>query len=301
MKEVILYCFIMIAAMPVLTDKTYAQQDSLNDFCISSEEYRLYNLVNEYRNSLNIPVIPLSKSLSQVARQHITDLIINKPDTGSCSFHSWSDKGKWQACCFARASRDKLCMQTKPGELTTYPGKGYEVVYWESREATAAKAIEQWKETSAARSVLTNVLEWEDYDWKALGVGIEGGFAIIWLGEETDPEKEIRTCEGESITNQPLVQTKKKTGPQIITAGTNRFYLIYGNYGSIKEAKEMATKYFNEGFSKASVITKDGKFRISLNDYPSKELAQQGKKELPAKYQDAWIMPYFLSNDTSLR
>jgi hypothetical protein len=273
-----------------------AQQDTLKEFCISSEEYTLYNLVNEYRKSVNLPDIPLSKSLSQTAKMHIADLLQNKPDTATCSFHSWSNKGKWQSCCFTKESRDKLCMQSKPGELTKYPGKGYEIVYWESREATAIKAVNQWKETIAARSVLSNLKEWEKYNWGALGVGIEEGFAIIWLGEESDPEKETKICGGESIISKPVA---KVLGPQIVSASTGRFYLIFGNFGTMSEATAMASKYVKEGFTKAKVISKDDKFRISLNDYPSKEEAIHGKKELPTKYKDAWIMPYYDPNETS--
>jgi len=283
-----------------ISEICFAQQDTLNEFCISPEEYKLFNLVNEYRNSLNLPGIPISKSLSRVAKQHIADLNQNKPDTSTCSFHSWSNKGNWQPCCFTKESKDKLCMQTKPGELTSYPGKGFEVVYWESREASAEEAIEQWKETLAARSVLNNLNEWENYNWGALGVGIEGGFAIIWLGQETDPDKETKICGGESIVSQPIVQPQK-TGTQIVSQSTDRFYLIIGNYGTMNKASDIADKYAKEGFTNAKVITKDGKFRISLNDYPSKELASKGKKELPAKYKEAWIMPYMQPNETSLK
>jgi hypothetical protein len=276
------------------------QHDSLNEFCISAEEYKLYSLVNDYRKEANLPGIPLSRSLCKVAKLHIADLIMNKPDTNTCSFHSWSNKGEWQSCCFTKECKDKLCMQTKPSELTGYPGKGYEIVYWESREADAEKAIGQWKETPAARSVLTNLREWENYNWGALGVGIDGGFAIIWLGEEADIEKETQVCGGELIAYHPPVKVEIK-GPQVVSQSTGRYYLIFGNYSTMNEAKAIAANYFKEGFTNAKVITKDAKFRISLNDYPSKELAAQGKKELPAKYKDAWIMPFLMSNETSQR
>jgi hypothetical protein len=274
-----------------------AQENIPAEFCISQEEYKLYNLVNEYRKAVNLSSIPLSKSLSIVAKTHISDLIQNKPDTNMCSFHSWSNKGNWKACCFQRESKDKLCMQLKPKELTNYPGNAYEVVYWESREANAEKAIDQWKETSAAQSVLTNFKDWEKYSWNAIGVGIEGGFAIIWLGEEPDPENEIKICGIETIiVNEPVIES---ADPQVVSAGTGRFYLIFGNYSTLNEAKAQADKYVKEGFTKAKVISKDDKFRISLNDFSSKELATQGKKELPVKYKEAWIMPFMQFNETS--
>ena len=56
------------------------------------------------------------------------------------------------------------------------------------------------------------------------------------------------------------------------------------------EIKRMPTEIFNH--KKAKIISKDNKFRISLSDYSSKELANQGKKELSAKFKGAWIMPF---------
>ncbi len=294
-KTVFLLLTVFISAI-LFTENSYSQQDTVNEFCITTDEFTLYNMVNEYRKASNLPDISLSKSLCQVAKMHIADLIQNKPDTASCSFHSWSNKGQWQSCCFSKESRDKLCMQTKPGELTGYPGKGYEIVYWESRDATAEKAISQWKETPAARSVLANLKEWEKYNWGALGVGIDGGFAIVWLGEETDITKETKICGGETVISKPVARV---LGPKIVTESTGRFYLIFGNYSTMNDATAMASKYVKEGFSKAKVITKDDKFRISLNDFPSKELAIQGKKELPEKYKDAWILPYDPPMETS--
>ena len=88
-----------------------------------------------------------------------------------------------------------------------------------------------------------------------MGVGIDGGFAIIWFGEEADPEKETKICGGETIISQPIVQFRI-SDPQIVSESTGRFYLIFGNYSTMNEAKSVASKYVKEGFMKAKVITK---------------------------------------------
>ena len=62
---------------------------------LTHEETKLYNMIMEYRSSYGLPKIPLSKSLTIVARTHIKDLILNKPDTGNCNMHSWSADGEW--------------------------------------------------------------------------------------------------------------------------------------------------------------------------------------------------------------
>lgn len=287
LKNNILLLFI---GLLVMYNIGLGQKDLPVDFCISTEESKLYTLVNDYRKAMNLPVIPMSKSLCYVAKSHIQDLIQNKPDTSSCNFHSWSGQGTWSPCCFQKDKDDKACMQSKPIELTNYPGIAYEIVYWESKEATADFAFEQWRETKASQSVIINSGDWEDYSWNAIGIGISGGFAAIWFGEELDIEQETKVC-GKNIvfTNTPPTNSNE---PQIVTTASNRFYLIFGSFNSINDAKGQAAKYFEEGFIKAKIIAKDNKFRISLSDYSSKELANKGKSELPSKYKDAWIMEF---------
>lgn len=267
-----------------------AQNNIPDNFCISQDEYKLYNLINDYRKAMKLPKIPLSKSLCFVATQHTNDLIKNAPDTNTCNFHSWSDKGKWTACCYEKELKDKSCMQEKPKELTDYPDVAYEIVYWENNDATSDNAFDQWRETSAARSLMTNFKDWEEYSWNALGVCIKEGFAIAWFGQETDVEKETKVCGTNTIViNEP---DPKYTEPEVISSPTERFYIIIGSYSSLEEAKKLVKDYYDEGFKKAKIISKDDKFRISLADYETKELADQSKKELPEKYKDAWIMEY---------
>lgn len=268
----------------------HAQKEIPANFCISVEESKLYNLVNEYRRAMKLPDIPLSKSLCFVAKTHLNDLIQHKPDTGSCNMHSWSDKGEWKACCFQKVKADKPCVQKKPTEITKYPGSAFEIVYWESKEASPEMAFKQWRETKPSQSMLINNEDWTDFSWNAVGVGISGSYAAIWFGEELDIEKETKVC-GKNIvfTNNPPVINDE---PQLITLPTNRFYVIFGSFSSINDAKAQAVKHVEEGFKKTKIISKDNKFRISLTDYTTKELAEQGKGELPSKYKDAWIMEY---------
>ena len=269
---------------------TIAQDSIPEDFCISQDEVKLFDLINSYRKSVGLIEIPLSKSLCYVAKKHATDLHINKPDTSTCNFHSWSNKGNWTACCFEKEIKDKTCMLDKPKELTKYPGTAYEIIYWENKSASAEKAYNQWIETSAARSVISNYKEWENYTWNAMGVGIYAGFAMLWLGEAVDSEMETKVCgKNEIIKNKPTTLADEN---QVITSSTGRFYVIVGSFASLNDAKESLKNYYAEGYKKAKVVVKENKFRISLSDYSSQGLASTAKKQLPSKYKDAWILPY---------
>ena len=177
----------------------FAQDTIPADFCISREEFKLFNRINEYRKVMNLPEIALSKSLCYVAKQHVNDLVYNKPDTSTCNFHSWSDKGSWKPCCYERDSKDKNCMLAKPGELTNYPGNGHEIVYWENRDVSANTVFDQWRETSVSKSVILNMKAWEKYSWKAIGVGIKNGFASAWFGEESEIPEDIHICNSTEV------------------------------------------------------------------------------------------------------
>ena len=284
------YSVVTVLIITLTINIIQAQSKIPENFCVSLEEVKLYNQINDYRKALNLPKVPLSRSLSFVAQQHVTDLLKNKPDTNACSFHSWSDKGSWTACCYGRSVKDKKCMQEKPGELTDYPGKGYEIVYWENKDATADNAFEQWRTVTASRSLITNFKEWEDFSWKAMGVAIEKNFAIVWFGEKMDAETETKVCgSGKIIMNEP---PKVPVDTLVISKATGRYYLIFGSLKTLEDAKKQAKKYRAEGFKNAKVITKDNKFRISLTDYAKQESAQSAKRDLPVKYKDAWIMPF---------
>ena len=94
---------------------------------LSLEEKKLYSLIMEYRASIGLSKIPLSKSLTTVAQAHCYDLVTNKPDLGNCNAHSWSANGKWSSCCYTPDHKQSNCMWNKPKELTNYSDIGFEI------------------------------------------------------------------------------------------------------------------------------------------------------------------------------
>lgn len=288
-QYLLILVFLLLASFfyPIL-----AQDTIPDDFCLSDEEVKLYNMVNEYRTAIALPAIPLSKNLCWVARRHAIDLDVNKPDTNTCNFHSWSDKGPWSACCYEKEIKDKSCMTGKPGEITEYKDPAYETVYWENKSANASRAFNQWRETSAARSLMTNFKAWESYEWNALGVSVYKGFAILWFGEVTDQAGSLRACSNNKLIEPPVVQSQQKEPSRIVDKKTDRYYVIVGSYSSLEEAKGQLTNFLEAGFKKAKVVVKDNKYRISLADYATMDQATKAKNELPTKYKDAWVLAF---------
>lgn len=159
---------------------------------ITSDELKLYQLIMDYRKENNLPGIPLSKSLTFVAQQHVLDLANNKPDQGMCNAHSWSGKGAWSSCCYTPDHKESACMWSKPKELTNYEGNGYEIACGSSNPAydnfvmTPEYAIGAWKKSPGHNGVIVNKAPWSAYKWGSIGIGIYKGFAVVWFGQETD-------------------------------------------------------------------------------------------------------------------
>jgi uncharacterized protein YkwD len=151
----------------------------------SSKERTLHVLVNNYRRENGLPPVPLSKSLSHVARLHAQDLASNPPQ-GACNLHSWSDDGPWAACCYTDDHTGAICAQSKPEELTRYGARGYENAY--SGTSSPDAALRSWKNSPGHNALLLNQGTWADNDWQAMGVGIHGTYVLLWFGEERDPD-----------------------------------------------------------------------------------------------------------------
>ncbi|MFN5182155.1 MAG: CAP domain-containing protein [Bacteroidota bacterium] len=147
----------------------------------SKEEWRLYNLINEYRKSNGLEVIPFSSALTYVAQKHCQDMAYKLKTLT----HGWSD-------CPYESSDSKTypCMWLKPQKLTTYKGYGYECAHGGSGGyvATAESSLMGWKGSKPHNAVITNQGVWKDFKWKAIGVAILEGYACIWFGDEIDSE-----------------------------------------------------------------------------------------------------------------
>lgn len=83
-----------------------------------TDEKELYELLMEYRTAENLPPIPLSYSLTKVAKLHMQDLQENDPTDDRCNMHSWSNNGSWKGCCYTSDHKNGKCMWRKPMELT---------------------------------------------------------------------------------------------------------------------------------------------------------------------------------------
>ncbi len=169
-----------------------------SDVCISMEELLLYRMINEYRESRGLSFIPLSKSLTYVAKCHAMDLAENSPQNKRCNLHSWSESNKWKGCCYTHDHKNAGCMWYKPKEMTNYGGIGYEVAYYstypEDFENFPLTSLEAWKKSESHHAIIANTGSWHSATWKAMGVGIYRNYAVAWFGDKKDKEGSPVIC-----------------------------------------------------------------------------------------------------------
>ena len=309
----------------------YAQENSVSketkpvvpaEFCISSDALILFNMINDFRRSNKLPVIPLSRSLCFVATLRIDDLRSANAAENDCGVHSWSDKGNWKSCCYSKDPARIACMSNKPKELTGYQGSGYEVVYWSEETAIPIAAMELWRSTPISESVFLNQDKWQARQWKAMGVALNDGYAIVWLGDKPDAPADFKLCGTDSLVlkgpaavqagnekakvlqpdqskvqkqasetkkqqNAP-VQESSQTKP-VVEAKTGQFYLVIGSFRSEEQAIQRVEELRAKGHKDAAILTSENVFRVTIGEYTTRDEAQKKLNKLTADFKGIWI------------
>lgn len=162
--------------------------------CMTAEEKKLLDLINNYRKSKGLPVLVATPSMQLVAQTHAKDLAENHPASGACNMHSWSAQGKWSPCCYTSDHKQASCMWKKPSELSSYKGNGFEISAGSSGSSMdASTALKLWQGSSGHNAVIINGGMWNK-PWKAFGVGVYRGYAVGWFGHEADAAGSAAVC-----------------------------------------------------------------------------------------------------------
>jgi hypothetical protein len=171
--------------------------------CLTAEEMKLADLINNYRRDHGLAAVPLSRSLTAVAQWHVLDLSQNSPDTNqtdprgiACNLHSWSDKGHWTPVCYTADHAYAARMWRKPREITgnVYWGDGFESAYGSFGRATATGAFAAWQNSPPHNALLLETGDWQGARWPAMGVGIYEHHAVLWFGNQVDPQGTVGQC-----------------------------------------------------------------------------------------------------------
>ena len=165
--------------------------DALKAMGVSEKEAKLYYIINAYRESKGLQKLSFSKSLTIVARTHVSDSNTYTPENQRDSrgmqgnLHSWSNHGSWTPVVYTSDHQYEANMWSKPRELTSYTGNGYEISSSYSGNITPEDALDLWKNSSGHNAVMTTQGDWSDL--KTMGVAIDGKYAHVWFGSDADP------------------------------------------------------------------------------------------------------------------
>ncbi len=156
----------------ILTEKKCVGDD------VSAAERQLYKLINEYRKQNSLPEIPLSEALSVVANRHLLDISLNlKTFT-----HGWSN------CEYDIKNNDTWkCVFDAPSRLKVgYDDRAYENLYRNNNgNATPVLALAAWKKSPLHNALILNLDLWNDTEFNAFGIAINGNQAAIWFGAKS--------------------------------------------------------------------------------------------------------------------
>ena len=101
------------------------------------------------------------------------------------NLHSWSSHGNWTPVVYTGDHLYASAMWSKPRELTSYQGNGFENSAWSSGLLTPEVALDLWQHSEGHNAVMTTQGAWSDL--KTMGVGIDGSYAFVWFGKDADP------------------------------------------------------------------------------------------------------------------
>lgn len=189
--------FLLALLLPALA--VDAQSVPINTgVCMNAQETELIASVNAYRATNGLGPIAISYWLSSTAQWHAWDLTENNPVGGSCNMHSWSTARPtlWQAVCYT-GNGSASGMWHKPRQISgnSYNSNGYENAASSGTSISAATALGLWQNSSAHADVILNRGVWAGQTWRGMGVGIVGGYAVLWFGTLLDSAGNMSPCQ----------------------------------------------------------------------------------------------------------
>lgn len=170
---------------------------SSNSVCLSADEKKLFDVVNAYRESMDLEPVPFSAAMTRVAQAHVLDLGANYTFKrgAKCNPHSWSKKGEWSDCCYTSDHKRAACMWDKPREIAGFDTNGFEILSYSSDGVTPGEALVGWQKSKGHHDVMINNASWQRVKWQSMGVGIYEEWAVVWFGEKADSESTYSMCQ----------------------------------------------------------------------------------------------------------
>ncbi len=172
-------------------------------------------------------------------------------------------------------------MWTKPKELTSYPYRGYELVTYFEDDFTNDSILNIWSGTKEVLDMILTNGSYSDKKWICMGIGINKNYVSLWFGQRKDQARQPKICDSISYQLKESAVSESDEG---------HFYLIYGSFEDINDAKEALRRVRKSDFLDADILLKDGLNRIYIGKFNNLKAAMYAKQNLPYSFKDAWIL-----------
>jgi hypothetical protein len=118
----------------------------------------------------------------------------------------------------------------------------------------------------------------------------------VKVGEEKVPAKNETpakngSAQNGSMQNDPTQNAQQH--PTVSTSSSNSlYYLIVSSLATLADAQKELSNFVNKGFTNATIVEGNGRYRISLGGYSDMNTANSKLKELKKDnaYQNAWLL-----------
>ena len=118
--------------------------------------------------------------------------------------------------------------------------------------------------------------------WICMGVAFNDHYVSVWFAQRGDRSGEPELCSGSDSTLLPAA-----TSDTIAKEVT--YYLIFGSFSQLKDAREAVKRLSKNGFENAGTIKSEDKYRVYLDKYNNLKEAMFAKQNLPYTYREAWV------------
>lgn len=305
---------IIIIGLLSICNLTIAQNyKSVN---INDIEAQILNLVNKHRIDNGLSELEISQALCYVADEHVRDLYDNKTYEKTNSLHSWSRKSGYKPINFYKGKNAIKKIKAKPKEVVNYVGDCLEIAYYNDGIVNAENIVSFWKMQHQTNSLMLNSQPYAYPEWEVMGIAEYNGFVCLWFGPTTDNasiikiEKDygrskssevasnIKTTNNQASNNQEKAKEQIKEPPTVIydfdkvDGRPERFYLIVFSSTDESNCRDFFKSLLDKGNDDAEILKVDGKIRVSLKCFSTREEADKYKNEIirTTEFKDAWIL-----------
>lgn len=108
--------------------------------------------------------------------------------------------------------------------------------------------------------------------------------------ESNPKEMEVEEDEEDEEVENPNSNDTGATTGGIITSKTNRFYIIIGSFTNDAVAKQAISKANKIGYPGAKILKMDGRTRVSVDDYSTRDNAVGKAKRVGKDFPGAWVL-----------